>query len=54
MLMNDVALELGGLNDLTVTKLEVLDEEACTVEGLLTADAGKLLINLMVTLNVTL
>jgi hypothetical protein len=37
-----------------VAKLEVLNEQTCAVEGLLTADASKLLVDLVVELNVTL
>jgi hypothetical protein len=54
MFVDDVALKLRGRDDIAVAKLKVLDEKACAVERLLTADAGKPLIDLMLKLDVTL
>ena len=50
MLMDDMTLECGRRDGVAVAEFEMLDEEACAVEGLLTADAGELLVDLMVLL----
>jgi hypothetical protein len=43
-----VSLKLGSSDDTAMTELEVLNEETGAVEGLLAADAGDLLVNLVV------
>ena len=48
MLVDDVTLECRGLDDIAVTELEMLDEETGAIERLLAANAGKLLIDLVV------
>jgi hypothetical protein len=39
MFVDDVTLELGGRDDVAIPKLKVFDEETCTVERLLAANA---------------
>jgi hypothetical protein len=48
MLMDDMTLECGGWDGVAVAEFEMLDEEACAVEGLLTADTGELLVDLVI------
>lgn len=40
MLVNDVSLELRSRDGVAAAELQVLDEQAGAVEGLLTADAS--------------
>jgi hypothetical protein len=44
----DVSLKLRRRDDVAVSELEVLNEETCAVERLLTADAGETLVKLVV------
>jgi hypothetical protein len=48
MLMDDVTLECRGRDGIAVVEFEMLDEEACTVEGFLAADTSELLVDLVV------
>ena len=54
MFVDDMALELLRWNDVAVAELKMLDEEACAVERLLAADAGELLVDFVVELDVAL
>jgi hypothetical protein len=45
VLVDDMALELRGRNDVAVSKLEMLNEEARSVECLVTSDTSELLID---------
>jgi hypothetical protein len=47
MLVDDMAMELRCWNNVAVAEFEVFDEEAGAVKGLLAADAGELLIDLV-------
>jgi hypothetical protein len=53
MLVNNVALECRGRDDVAMAELEVFDEETGTIERLLAADAGKFLVDLVVLLCVS-
>jgi hypothetical protein len=48
VLVYDVSLKLRRRDDVAVSELEVLNEETCAVERLLTADAGETLVKLVV------
>jgi hypothetical protein len=48
MLVDDVALKYRGWDDVAMAELEVFDEEAGTIERPLAANAGELLVDLVV------
>lgn len=41
-------LELSSWDDIAMTELEMLDEKACTIKGLVAADTAKLLVDFMI------
>jgi hypothetical protein len=48
MLVDDVPLELGGFDNAAMAELKVLDKETCAMEGLIAANTGEFLVNLVV------